>query len=99
MLYKDDSEHKKVLNMLEYTRLSTDDKKLYKKEDVFGENNRDVIDNAVYRSLTADEKKCFLKSEEIIEHTKRVKDTHGHYFVKHDLFNHDPSLENKNPIC
>lgn len=97
VLKKDDSKHKKVINMLEYTRLSADEKKLFKKVEVFGENNRDVIGNAEYRGLTADEKKCFLKSEEIIEHVERVKDTHGHYFVKHDLFNHDPSLENKNP--
>lgn len=97
VLKEDDPTHIKVINMLEYVRLSADEKKLYKKEEVFGENNRSVIDNAEYHSLTADEKKCFLKAEEIIEHTERVKDMHGHYFVKHDLFNHDPLLENKNP--
>ena len=36
-------------------------------------------------------------AEEVKEWTERIKDTHGHIFVKHDLFNHDPKLLNKNP--
>ena len=41
--------------------------------------------------------KYLLVAEEIVEKTERVKDTHGHIFVKHDLFNHDPNLKNVNP--
>ena len=32
----------------------------------------------------------------MVESLERVKDTHGHIFVKHDLFNHDPALRNCN---
>lgn len=39
----------------------------------------------------------YLPAEAIEERTERVKDTHGHIFVKHDLFNHDPALGNPNP--
>ena len=38
-----------------------------------------------------------MVSEEVLERTERVKDTHGHIFVKHDLFNHDPDMPNPNP--
>ena len=41
--------------------------------------------------------KYYLPAEAIEERTERVKDTHGHIFVKHDLFNHDPALGNPNP--
>ena len=33
----------------------------------------------------------------VCETVERIKDTHGHIFVKHDLFNHDPELKNSNP--
>lgn len=38
-----------------------------------------------------------LELLEFKEWSERVKDTHGHIFVKHDLFNQDPQLTNKNP--
>lgn len=92
-----DAKVKKIINALEYTRLDSEQRKLYKKVEIYGENTREKIDNTVYQSLTTDEKKCFLKAEEVIEHNERIKDSHGHYFVKHDLFNHDPLLKNENP--
>ena len=44
-----------------------------------------------------EEKKYYLVAEEVREWSERVKDTHGHIIVKHDLFNPDPQLPNKNP--
>jgi DNA METHYLASE-TYPE I RESTRICTION-MODIFICATION SYSTEM len=48
---------------------------------------KDILKNGEYDLLTD-----FSKDE-----IKWLNDTHGHIFVKHDLFNHDPELENKNP--
>ena len=51
----------------------------------------------MYSSLDKDIQKWYLVAEEVTERTERVKDTHGHIFVKHDLFNHDPDVLNPHP--
>ncbi|KAA6229943.1 hypothetical protein [Campylobacter sp. LR286c] len=47
--------------------------------------------------LDKETQKYYLVAEEITEITERIKDTLGHIFVKHDLFNHDPNMINLNP--
>ena len=74
-----------------------DKRNLYKESPILGENNLPQIDVAQYSTLSAEEKKYYDVTEEIREWTERVKDTHGHIFVRHDLFNHDPQLDNPNP--
>ncbi len=38
--------------------------------------------------------KFYLMTENVKERNSvRLKDTHGHIFVKHDLYNHDPELD------
>lgn len=47
-----------------------------------------------YAALPKDMQKFYLMTEEVKEHNNvRLKDTHGHFFVKHDLYNHDPELD------
>ena len=47
-----------------------------------------------YNRLSKEEQKYYLISEDVKEFANvRLKDTHGHIFVKHDLFNHDPKLD------
>ena len=64
---------------------------------MLGKNNIPQIDANQYSALSAEERKYYAVTEEIKEWTERVKDTHGHIFVRHDLFNHDPQLDNPNP--
>ena len=77
--------------------LDSSEKDNYKKSPILGKNNNQLISYDEYNQLSNEWKKYYKVSEEIIEFTERIKDTHGHIFVKHDLFNHDPDLENKNP--
>ena len=85
------------LTIEEYFALSDSDKSNYKEIPVLGVNSNTIIGLSEYELLTPEEKKYYLPSEDVTEYTERVKDTHGHIFVKHDLFNHDPNLENANP--
>ena len=96
-------QNKKSLGKLErisiddYLLLDEKEKKNYKKSFVLGKNDNPIISYEEYNKLSDEQKKYYNVIEEIIEFTERIKDTHGHIFVKHDLFNHDPKLENKNP--
>ena len=86
---------KSTLSVDEYLALSAENRKNYKETPIVGKNENKEIGLAEYRSLKDDEKKYYLVSEEITETTEHVTDTHGHIFVKHDLFNHDPELDAK----
>ena len=47
-----------------------------------------------YAALPKEMQKFYLKTEDIKERDNvRLKDTHGHIFVKHDLYNHDSDLD------
>ena len=81
----------------DYLLLDEKEKINYKKSFVLGKNDNPIISYEEYNKLSNEQKKYYNVIEEIIEFTERIKDTHGHIFVKHDLFNHDPKLENKNP--
>ena len=85
------------LSIGEYLSLNTSEKKDYKKSPIFGKNNNKLISYDEYNQLSSEWKKFYKVAEEVIEYSERIRDTHGHIFVKHDLFNHDPLLENKNP--
>lgn len=74
------------------------EKNNYKKSPILGKNDNPIISYEEYNKLSNEQKKYHKVVEEITEFTERIKDTHGHIFVKHDLFNHDPELENQNPI-
>ena len=84
------------ITLEEWLKLSESDKTNYKETVVLGENTNEAISNAEYLSLSSEKQKYYIIAEEIVEYMERVKDTHGHIFVKHDLFNHDPSLSNLN---
>ena len=86
-----------TISIEEYLELPKEKRNLYKESSLLGENNLPQIDAAKYSALSAEKKKFYNVTEEIKEWTERVKDTHGHIFVRHDLFNHDPRLENPNP--
>ena len=81
----------------EYLLLSKEEKNNYKKSSILGKNDNPIISYEEYNKLSNEQKKYYKVIEEITEFTERIRDTHGHIFVKHDLFNHDPKLENKNP--
>ncbi len=83
--------------MEEFLELSEDDQNNYKEVALLGENTNTPISLSEYNSLDKAIQKYYLVSEEVLERTERVKDTHGHIFVKHDLFNHDPDMTNPNP--
>ena len=77
--------------------LSKEEKNNYKKSPILGKNDNPIISYEEYNKLSNEQKKYYKVIEEITEYTERIRDTHGHIFVKHDLFNHDPKIENKNP--
>lgn len=94
---KDADRYKDILTIEEYLSLSDDDKFHYKEQEILGANPHDTILIDDYNSLPAETQKFYLVAENVSERTERVKDTHGHIFVRHDLFNHDPDLANPNP--
>lgn len=81
----------------DFLKLKDEDRKKYKEIPILGENNNKQINDSEYMELAKKDKKYYLISEEAIERTARVKDSHGHIFIKHDLFNHDPELCKKYP--
>ena len=85
------------LSISEYLELDPTKRLLYKETPIYGVNNKNTILDSQYQLLSKEEKKFYLPAENIYEYTENVKDTHGHIFVKHDLFNHDPNLQNQNP--
>lgn len=104
-LNKKDSENKKLvelkqtLNLDEYLDLPSDTKKRYKEVLNDGKDcdsyAADKITFEQYNAFSKEKKKFCLPVEDVKEHNNvRLKDTHGHIFVKHDLFNHDRELDN-----
>ena len=96
---KNPKQHKDLevtISISDYLKLPEDKRILYKESPILGKNNLPQIDVDQYYSLPAEEKKFYVVTEDIKEWTERVKDTHGHIFVRHDLFNHDPQLDNPN---
>ncbi len=104
-LNKKDSENKKLvelkqtLNLDEYLDLPSDTKKRYKEVLNDGKDcdsyTADEITVEQYNAFSKEKKKFCLAVEDVNEHNNvRLKDTHGHIFVKHDLFNHDRELDN-----
>ena len=92
-----DTENKKEISIVEWLSLDTGERALYKEDNILGDNNNDIISNEEYLNLPKDVQKFYLKAEDVVEYEERVKDTHDHIFVKHDLFNHDPKMKNINP--
>ena len=90
---------KKEITVKEYFELQEEDKNKYKTEPIIGNNTNNSIGFEEYNSLTNEEKKYYLPIVSVNDFTERVKDSHGHIFVKHDLFNHDPELEPKGRYC
>ncbi|MCD8381011.1 MAG: N-6 DNA methylase [Lachnospiraceae bacterium] len=88
---------KPEISVDEYLAMSADQKAFYKEAPIPGDNPHAPISKAEYDLLSAEAKKYYLIAEDIKEWSDRVHDTHGHIFVKHDLFNPDPQLPNKNP--
>lgn len=80
-----------------YVALANGEQKLYKETPILGTNRNPQITQAAYDALPAAAKKYYLPSEIVREWTDRVRDTHGHIVVEHDLFNPDPHAPNPNP--
>lgn len=96
VLKNSDENYPELITIEEWLQLNTDERNMYKKELVLGDNDNLEITNYEYDSLPEELKKYYVIAEQVIESVERVKDTHGHIFVKHDLFNHDPKLQNSN---
>lgn len=94
---KDADDYDVEISIEEFFKLSPSDQKHYKEIPIFGENTKPAISLDEYNALDKSVQKYYLVAEDVSEKTERVKDTHGHFFVKHDLFNHDPELPNPNP--
>ena len=94
-----ESSLKKEITAREYFELQDDNKTKYKEEQIIGFNTNEAIDFEEYNSLSNKEKKYYIPKVSVHDYIERVKDTHGHIFVKHDLFNHDPELEPKGRYC
>ena len=90
---------KKEITVKEYLELQEENKNNYKTEPIIGNNTNNAIGFEEYNSLTNEEKKYYLPIGSVNDFTERVKDSHGHIFVKHDLFNHDPELKPKGKYC
>lgn len=91
------AERNSPISIDEWMKLDNAGRALYKKDAVLGRNTNPEISNEEYKALPIEAQKFYMVSEDVKESTERVKDTHGHIFVKHDLFNHDPMLQNVNP--
>lgn len=94
---KESGDFKDTITLDDYLLLSESDQNRYKEVAILGENPNTAISNEEYNTLDKSIQKYYLVAEDVTEYTERVKDTHGHIFVKHDLFNHDPDLVNSNP--
>ncbi|MCM1468432.1 MAG: N-6 DNA methylase [Alistipes sp.] len=94
---KDGEDLEQELSAEKYLKLPQEIAACYKEVLVIGENTNRLITLDEYNKLDKDMKKYYLVAENVTERTERVKDTHGHIFVRHDLFNHDPELANPNP--
>lgn len=94
-----DATLKAEISIEDFLKLDDEKKAKYKEELILGKNANDSIDFETYNSLSNEEKKFYVPSIGISDYTERVKDSHGHIFVKHDLFNHDPKLEPKGRYC
>ena len=103
-LSKRDSGNKKLVDLKqtisldEFLDLPNDMQKRYKEVLNGGKDCDKISTNEIsfeeYKALSKERKKYCLQIEDVKEHNNvRVKDTHGHIFVKHDLFNHDPELD------
>lgn len=104
-LNKKDSENKtlvelkQTLSLDEYLALPAETKKRYKEVLNSGKDcdhySSDEITLEQYNAFSKEKKKFCLVIEDVKEHNNiRLKDTHGHIFVKHDLYNHDRELDN-----
>lgn len=93
----DSNQFTQIISIDEWLALEKDIQTLYKKEKVLGWNSNAEISNNEYEALEPEAQKFYLVAEDVKENVERVKDSHGHIFVKHDLFNHDPALKNANP--
>lgn len=96
---KQDPSLKKEISIKEYFELQLEHRAKYKAEQLLGNNTNEEIGFDKFNSLTSEEKKYYLPKVSVNDYIERVKDTHGHIFVKHDLFNHDPELEPKGRYC
>ena len=94
---KDAATYAETLTIEEYLALSNLDQIHYKEIEILGENTNALISLEEYNALNKNIQKYYLVAEDVSERTERVRDTHGHIFVRHDLFNHDPALANPNP--
>ena len=88
-----------IIGIDEFLLLDTETRKRYKSQEIIGENCQPIISFEEYNKFTDEKKKLCLPVSEVREWSERIKDTHGHIFVKHDLFNHDPDLEPKGRYC
>lgn len=93
----DNSEMEKEISLEKWLSLDVDLRAMYNEEILLGDNTNPVISNEEFCELSEEAQKYYLKAEDVIEFTERIKDSHDHIFVKHDLFNHDPKLKNVNP--
>lgn len=87
------------ISVQDYFLLDESSRKKYKEIPVLGRNTNTPIGYDKYVSLSKEDKKYYLPLVSVVDYTERVKDSHGHIFVKHDLFNHDPELEPKDRYC
>ena len=94
---KDSRDYSESITIAEYLALPEADQNHYKEVAILGENSNALISIDEYNTLDKAIQKFYLVAEDVYERTERVKDTHGHIFVKHDLFNHDPNMANPNP--
>ncbi len=103
-LTKKNAQNKKLLeladeiNIDEWLALSAATRRYYK-EVINGGKDCDnytavEIGPDEYAALSKETQKFYLMTEDVKERSHvRLKDTHGHIFVKHDLYNHDPELD------
>lgn len=96
---KNESENlKEKLLLDEFLALTKEMRKRYK--EVLNEGKDcdvlcgEEVDFETYKSFSKEKQKYFVPTEDVKERNNvRLKDTHGHIFVKHDLFNHDRELD------
>ena len=86
---------KEKISLDEWLLLPVETRKRYKEvldEDLL--RNAREIGYDEFTLIPKEAQKYYLKTEDVrINNGVRIKDTHGHIFVKHDLYNHDRELD------
>lgn len=75
---EDNDAYRATITIEDWLQLEDNERDLYKKKLILGDNNNSIISNEEYEMLSEEAKKFYVVAEQVTETVERVKDTHGH---------------------